>query len=108
MNLFAIEAVVWYASQKDVKGRDLSACLLTYFCSRVKEEFEPTPLLSLRTSFWDDDTTVYRIAKDLLSGKAEWLEDGIIKISLTDDPTHGDLVIEQGGCLTPTGILEDT
>ena len=108
MNLFAIEAVVWYASQKEIQGKDLSASLLTYFCSRVKEEFEPTPLLSLRTSFWDDDTTVYRIAKDLLSGKAEWLEDGIVKMPLTDDPSHEGLAIEHGECLTPTPMFEDT
>ena len=49
---------------------------------RVKEDFEPTPLLSTRTSCWDDDTTVYHLAKDILAGKAEWLEDGIIKMPL--------------------------
>lgn len=79
-NLFAIEAVVWYASQKDIKERTLSEDLLTHFCSRVKEDFDPTPLLSMRTSFWDDDTTVSRIAKDILSGRGDWLEDGIIKM----------------------------
>jgi alkylation response protein AidB-like acyl-CoA dehydrogenase len=82
MNLFAMEAALWYASQPDIKGKALSQPLLTYFCSRVKEDFDPTPLLSLQTSFWDDDTTVYRLAKEILSGKAEWLEDGIIKTPL--------------------------
>jgi alkylation response protein AidB-like acyl-CoA dehydrogenase len=82
MNLFAMEAMLWYGSQKEIQEREMSQSLLTYFCSRVKEEFEPTPLLSLRTSFWNDDTTVYCLAKDILSGKAEWLEDGIVKLPL--------------------------
>src|SRR5207247_9872044 len=62
--------------------RPLAHGLLTYFCSRVKEDFERTPLLSTRTSCWDDDTTVYHLAKDILAGKAEWLEDGSIKMPL--------------------------
>jgi len=81
MDLFAVEAVVWYASQKDVQDKDLLHDLLTQFCSRVKEDFESTPLLSTATAFWDNDSTVYRLSKDILSGKAEWLEDGIIKMS---------------------------
>jgi hypothetical protein len=77
-----MEAALWYCSQKGVQEKALSQSLLTYFCSRVKEEFEPMPLLSLRTSFWDDDTTVYSLAKEILSGKAEWLEEGIVKSPL--------------------------
>ncbi len=88
MHLFAVEAVLWYSSQKEIKDKHLSQGLLTYFCSRVKEEFEPTPLLSTRTSYWDDDTTVYRLAKEILLGKAEWLEDGIIKMSVTRTFPH--------------------
>jgi len=81
MNLFAMEALVWYASQPAVRDKPLSRELLDSFCSRMKEDFHPRPLLSLRTSRWDDDTIVYRMAKDILAGKAEWLEDGILKIA---------------------------
>jgi alkylation response protein AidB-like acyl-CoA dehydrogenase len=82
-HLLSIEAIVWYGSQKEIKEKEPAQSLITYFCSRVKEDFHPTPLLSSRTSFWDDDTTVYRLAKDILAGKAEWLEDGIMKMPLT-------------------------
>ena len=82
MHLLAVESALWYASQQGINDRPLAHGLLTYFCSRVKEDFEPTPLLSTRTSCWDDDTTVYHLAKDILAGKAEWLEDGIIKMPL--------------------------
>jgi len=80
MNLLAIEAAVWYASQPAIQANPLSQCLLEHFCSQLKEEFDPTPLLTMPTSCCDDDTTVYRIAKDILAGKADWLEEGIIKV----------------------------
>jgi Acyl-CoA dehydrogenases len=80
MNLFAIEAVVWYASQPEIHGNSLAQSLLEHFCSQLREEFDPTPLLSMQTSCWDDDTTVYRLAKEILVGKADWLEEGIIKV----------------------------
>ncbi|HEX5545176.1 MAG TPA: hypothetical protein VFX10_06720, partial [Nitrospira sp.] len=35
-------------------------------------------LLSLRRSLWQDDSHVFRLAKDILAGKAEWLEEGIL------------------------------
>ncbi|MGH7233126.1 MAG: acyl-CoA dehydrogenase family protein [Nitrospiraceae bacterium] len=83
LNLLSIETIIWYGSQREIKDKELAQSLVTYFCSRVKEEFNPTPLLSMRTSFWDDDTTVYRLAKEILSGKGEWLEEGIINMPLT-------------------------
>lgn len=85
MDLFALEALLWYASQKEIKDRALVQSMVADFGSRVKEEFNPTPLLSLRTSPWNDDTIVYRLAKDILAGNAAWLEDGIIKMPLTGD-----------------------
>jgi alkylation response protein AidB-like acyl-CoA dehydrogenase len=85
MDLFSLEALIWYASQNEIKDKALVQSLATYFYSHVQEEFDPTPLLSMQTSFWNDDTTVYRLAKDILSGKADWLEDGIIKIPLAGD-----------------------
>ncbi len=85
MDLFSLEALLWYASQKDIKDRELVQSLVADFGSRIREEFHPTPLLSLRTSGWNDDTTIYRLAKEILAGKAAWLEDGIIKIPFVDD-----------------------
>jgi hypothetical protein len=34
----------------------------------------------MQTSCWNDDTIVYRLAKEILAGKADWLEEGIIKV----------------------------
>ena len=78
MQLFAVESLLWYASQQVVRDRQLADGLVQHFCSRVKDEFNPRPLLSLRRSLWQDDSHVFRLAKDILAGKAEWLEEGIL------------------------------
>lgn len=78
MYLFAGQALVWYASQPELRDKRLCQNLATDFCARVAEAFNPTPLLSLRTPQWDDDTRVFRLAKDILAGQAEWLEEGMI------------------------------
>ena len=80
MNLLAIEAAVWYASQPDIKQQNLSQCLLEHFCSQLREEFDPMPLLCLHTASCNDDMTVYRLAREILTGRADWLEEGIIKV----------------------------
>jgi alkylation response protein AidB-like acyl-CoA dehydrogenase len=80
MHLLAIEAVVWYVSQPEIKGNSLAQGLLEHFCSQLREEFDPTPLLSMQTSCCDDDTIVHRLANEILAGKADWLEEGIIKV----------------------------
>lgn len=78
MQLFAVESVLWYVAQKTVRNRQLTEGLLQHFCSQVEDEFNPRPLLSLRRSLWQDDSHVFRLAQDILSGKAEWLEEGIL------------------------------
>jgi hypothetical protein len=70
VHLLLTEAIVWYGSQKEIKEKEGVQSLVTYFCSRVKEAFDPTPLVSMRRSFWDDGTPVYRLAKDILSGES--------------------------------------
>jgi hypothetical protein len=79
MQLFAVESLVWYASrQRTSWDHQLADGLLQHFCSQVKEEFHPTPLLSLKRPSWQDDSRVFHLAKDILAGKAAWLEAGII------------------------------
>lgn len=83
MNLFAMEAAVWYASQPEIKRNSLAEGLLQHFCSQLREEFDPTPLLSMHSPSSKDDTIVYRLAREILTGQADWLEDGIIKMMPT-------------------------
>ncbi|MFZ1504616.1 MAG: hypothetical protein WAS50_15760, partial [Nitrospira sp.] len=70
--------LLWYASQPKIREQALSGALVEDFCLRVKETFHPTPLLSLKTPLWDDDRRLFHLAKDILAGRGEWLEEGII------------------------------
>jgi alkylation response protein AidB-like acyl-CoA dehydrogenase len=79
LHLFSVESLLWYKSQEKLRGRAHAQSLVTYFCSRTKAEFNPAPLLSLRTSSWDDDTSLYPLAKAILAGQVDWLEEDIIR-----------------------------
>lgn len=78
MQLFAVESLLWYASQPAIRNHELTDGLLQHFCSQVEAEFNPRPLLSLRKSLWQDDSHVFRLTQDILAGEAAWLEAGII------------------------------
>ncbi|MBX3121898.1 MAG: acyl-CoA/acyl-ACP dehydrogenase [Nitrospira sp.] len=78
MLLFAVETVLWYKSRQEPRGKPHLDQLVSYFCSRTSAAFNPEPLLSVRTSSWDDDSKLYPLAKAILSGQVEWLEEGII------------------------------
>lgn len=79
MQLFAVESLVWYTSQPQIpQDHRLVDRLVQHFCSQVEDEFNPKPLLSFRRSLWRDDSHVFRLAQEILAGKAEWLEEGIL------------------------------
>ena len=79
LHLFAVETLLWYKTQQGFRDKAHIQSLVTYFCSRIQAEFNPAPLLSLRTSPWNDDASLYPVAKAILSGEADWLEEGIIR-----------------------------
>lgn len=90
MQLFAVETLLWYKSREELRDKAHVQSLVTYFCSRTSAAFNPAPLLSLRTSSWDDDTSLYPLAKAILSGQAEWLEAGIVPChSIENSPVVG-------------------
>lgn len=78
MHLFAVETVLWYKSRPEQRGKAHMERLVSYFCSRTSAAFNPEPLLSWRTPLWDDDSKLYSLAKAILSGQVDWLEEGII------------------------------
>ena len=78
LQLFAVEALLWYGSQPEIRELAWSQALVEDFCLRVKETFHPAPLLSLKTPLWDDDRRLFKLSKEILAGRAGWLEDGII------------------------------
>lgn len=89
MQLFAGEALAWYVSQPEIRGQRLCQSLAADFWVQVEELFDPTPLLSLRTPRWDDDTRLFHLAKDILAGQAEWLEEGILPFGSVEQGLAG-------------------
>lgn len=89
LHLFAVETLLWYKSQQELRDKAHVQSLVTYFCSRIQAEFNPAPLLSLRTSPWNDDASLYPVAKAILSGEADWLEKGIIRCGSIEENVAG-------------------
>lgn len=77
-HLFSVEGLVWHASQPAVRDRQLADMLVQHFYSQVKEAFHPAPLLSPNRLLLEDDSQVFHLAQDILAGKGEWPEDGIL------------------------------
>ncbi|HWV47444.1 MAG TPA: acyl-CoA dehydrogenase family protein [Nitrospira sp.] len=98
MQLFAVESLVWYASQRQASwNRQLADGLVQHFCSQIEDQFNPRPLLSLRRSLWQDDSHVFRLAQDILAGKAEWLEEGILAWHPASHGRDDQLAFTMGG-----------
>lgn len=98
MQLFAVESLVWYASQRQASwNRRLADGLVQHFCSQIEDQFNPRPLLSLRRSLWQDDSHVFRLAQDILAGKAEWLEEGILAWHPASHGRDAQLAFTMGG-----------
>lgn len=78
MHLFAVETLLWYKSRHEQRDKAHIQGLVNCFCARTSAAFNPEPLLSLHTPSWDDDSSLYPLAKAILSGELGWLEAGII------------------------------
>ncbi len=81
MLLFALSALIWYVSLPEVEKRPLAIELAKFFAREVVEKISPPATLKERTLKSTKDSEVYALAKRLLAGDAEWLEDGIMKIN---------------------------
>ncbi len=100
-HLFAVESLLWYKSREPLGDQAHVESVVTYFCSRVKADFHPSPLLSCQTSWWDDDTHVYALAKAIVSGRLEWLEQGIIRCHAIEPGVRGEAERLVGASLSP-------
>lgn len=81
LELFAISSLAWYASLPEIQKRPLSRELATFFFHEARSALYP-PHYSLEKRALENttDSDVYEIVKQILDGKADWLEEGIIKI----------------------------
>jgi alkylation response protein AidB-like acyl-CoA dehydrogenase len=78
--LFPMAAVIWYASQPEMKTKPGIAELVTYFCSEMEDRLHPPPSRAERSRKHKKDSTVYHLSKAIMSGKYAWLEEGIVPL----------------------------
>jgi len=79
--LFPMAAILWFASQPEMRTRPGMRELVNYFCQEMADRLRPPSSLSGRIRRHKKDSDVYRLSKAIMSGKYAWLEDGILPCS---------------------------
>lgn len=75
--LFPMAAIIWYASQPEMRTKPGICELTAYFCEDMAHRLAPRSSLGKRRRSHRQDTVVYRLSKAIMSGQYAWLEEGI-------------------------------
>jgi hypothetical protein len=78
--LFPMAAVIWYASQPEMRTKPGIPELATYFCKDMEDRLHPPPSRVKRSRKHKKDSNVYHLSKAIMSGKYAWLEEGIVPL----------------------------
>jgi hypothetical protein len=78
--LFPMAAIIWYASQPEMRNKPGMRELATYFCQEMADRLHPPSSPGKRIRGHKKDSTVYRLSKAIMSGEYTWLEDGIVPL----------------------------
>jgi hypothetical protein len=73
-------AIIWYASQPEMRTKPGIRELTTYFCQEMKDRLHPPSSPEKRIRGHKKDSTVYRLSKTIMNGEYAWLEEGIVPI----------------------------
>src|SRR5215510_13622499 len=76
--LFPMAAMLWFASQPEMRTKPGIGELVTYFCQDIADRLHPPSSITGRVRRHEKDTVVYRLSKAIMSGDYAWLEDGIL------------------------------
>ena len=75
--LFPMAAMLWFASQPEMRTKPGIRELVTYFCQEMADRLYPPLSLARRVRRHKRDTIVYRLSKTIMNGEYAWLEEGI-------------------------------
>lgn len=78
--LFPMAAMIWYASQPEMRSKPGILDLAAYFCHDAADKLYPASGLAKRIRGHSKDTIVYGLAGRIMSGEYEWLEEGIVPL----------------------------
>jgi hypothetical protein len=78
--IFPMAAIIWYASQPEMRTKPGIRELVTYFCQEMEDRLHPPSSSAKRNRRHAKDSTVYRLSKVIMSGEYAWLEEGIVPL----------------------------
>jgi hypothetical protein len=78
--IFPVAAIIWYASQPEMRTKPGIRELVTYFCHAMEERLHPLSSTEKKIRGHKKDSTVYRLSKAIMSGEYAWLEEGIVPL----------------------------
>ena len=78
--LFPMAAIIWYASQPEMRTKPGIPELATYFCQEMEDRLHPPSSLARRIRRHKKDSSVYHLSKAIMSGEYAWLEEGIVPL----------------------------
>ena len=78
--IFPMAAIIWYASQPEMRTKPGIRELTTYFCQEMEDRLHPPSSPAKRIRGHKKDSTVYRLSKAIMSGEYAWLEEGIVPL----------------------------
>ena len=78
--LFPMAAIIWYASQPEMRTKPGLSELVTYFCQEMADRLRPPSSLARRIRRHKKDSIVYQLSKAIMRGEYAWLEEGIVPL----------------------------
>jgi alkylation response protein AidB-like acyl-CoA dehydrogenase len=82
--LFPMAAILWFASQPEMRTKPGIRELVTYFCQETADRLYPPSSVMGRIRRHRKDSVVYQLSKALMNGEYAWLEAGIVPCLRTD------------------------
>lgn len=83
--IFPLTAVLWFASQPEMRSKPGIRELVDYFCEDMADRLRSGSSLTGRSGRPGRDTAVYRLSKAIMNGDYAWLEDGIMPVMSSDE-----------------------
>ncbi|MBS0153857.1 MAG: acyl-CoA dehydrogenase family protein [Nitrospira sp.] len=75
--LFPMAAIIWYASQPNIRTKPGVQALADYFCQDMADRLNPE---AKKISRHKKDAAVYCLSKAIMNGEYAWLEEGIVPL----------------------------
>jgi len=83
--LFPMTALLWFASQPEMRTKPGIRELVDYFCEDMADRLRSGSSLTGRPARPGRDTAVYQLSKAIMNGDYAWLEEGILACLKPDE-----------------------